>query len=112
MPSSAWFFALALVVSLAGFRAPLAAPGPPYLLPFPVGSSYPVLQGYDGKWGHQGAAAYAYDFAMPIGSPVAAARAGVVVRTEASHADATRKGGEENSSSSTTATARTGATTT
>ena len=33
---------------------------------------------------------------MPIGSRVAAARAGVVVRTEASHADATRKGGEEN----------------
>lgn len=85
-----------LLLAWLGFHGLVAEVGPLYRLPFPVGASYSVLQGYDGEWGHQGAAAYAYDFAMPIGSPVTAARAGVVLKTEAAHADATRKPGKEN----------------
>jgi len=49
----------------------------PYLLPFPVGEGYAILQSYctdDGSHESQ----LAYDFVMPIGSEVAAARAGVV----------------------------------
>lgn len=69
---------------------------PRYVLPFPVGATYELLQGYAGPWGHQGAAEFAYDFRMPIGTEVVAARAGVVARVEASFANATRKPGEEN----------------
>lgn len=50
--------------------------GPLYLLPYSVGASYSVLQGYNGEWGHESAAAYAYDFKMPIGSPLTVAREG------------------------------------
>jgi len=67
-----------------------------YVLPYPVGVSYPLLQGYHGKWGHEGAAAYAYDFQLPLGSLVTAARGGTVVKIETSHRDGTRKPGEEN----------------
>lgn len=49
----------------------------PYVLPFPVGAAYPVLQSYceAGSHGIQ----LAYDFLMPQGSPVTAARAGEVM---------------------------------
>lgn len=46
--------------------------------------------------GHQGHCSFAYDFQMPIGTPVHAARSGKVVHVEQSHKDATRKPGEEN----------------
>jgi murein DD-endopeptidase MepM/ murein hydrolase activator NlpD len=39
---------------------------------------------------------YAYDFTMPIGSPVIAARAGTVLLVEERFADGTRRLGEEN----------------
>lgn len=51
----------------------------PYVLPYPVGASYRLAQGYcypDG--GHRNQ--LAYDFDMPIGRDVVAARAGVVRR--------------------------------
>jgi murein DD-endopeptidase MepM/ murein hydrolase activator NlpD len=50
----------------------------PYVLPFPVGISYVVAQGNCSGYGHSGFWKYSYDFAMPIGSVVTAARAGVV----------------------------------
>ena len=58
----------------------LAAPR--YLLPYPVGTSFLLLQGNNGPWGHEGKAAFAFDFKMPIGSKVTAARDGVVVKVE------------------------------
>ena len=51
----------------------------PYVLPYPVGASYRLAQSYCYPYGghrHQ----LAYDFDMPIGSDVVAARAGLVRR--------------------------------
>jgi murein DD-endopeptidase MepM/ murein hydrolase activator NlpD len=52
-----------------------------YILPFPVGDSYVLFQGYcnptNSHW-YQ----FAYDFTMPIGSPIVAARGGTVVQVE------------------------------
>jgi murein DD-endopeptidase MepM/ murein hydrolase activator NlpD len=49
-----------------------------YDLPFSKGSSHTVIQGYGGWFSHKGIAAL--DFYMPVGTPVYAARAGVVYR--------------------------------
>jgi murein DD-endopeptidase MepM/ murein hydrolase activator NlpD len=67
-----------------------------WLLPFPVGDSARLIQGPGGRYGHQGALEFAWDFIMPIGSPVTASRAGRVVATESRFPDGTRKPGEEN----------------
>lgn len=67
-----------------------------YVLPYSQKTSYKLLQGYNGPWGHEGHCAFAYDFEMPIGTPVHAARSGKVVHLEEKHRDSTRKGGEEN----------------
>ena len=50
-----------------------------YRLPFEAGRSYRVAQGYNGTRTHEGRDQYAVDFAMRKGTPVCAARAGVVV---------------------------------
>jgi len=49
-----------------------------YVLPYPVGSSYYVSQANCSTGGHRGPYKNAYDFVMPIGTTVTAARAGVV----------------------------------
>jgi murein DD-endopeptidase MepM/ murein hydrolase activator NlpD len=67
-----------------------------YLLPFPVGDSARLIQGNNGPWGHTGHAAYAFDFVMPVGSPVTAARRGRVVAVEEQFVDGTRTPGREN----------------
>lgn len=52
----------------------------PYVLPYPAGASYRLAQSYCYPYGgHRDQ--LAYDFDMPIGSDVVAARAGVVRRT-------------------------------
>ena len=52
----------------------------PYVLPYPPGQGYRVLQGNCGSFSHNSGShqEYAYDFRMPIGSVVVAARAGQV----------------------------------
>lgn len=52
---------------------------PQYILPFPKGQTYLLLQGNCGKHSHQGNDVFSYDFRMPIGTPVIAMRAGKVV---------------------------------
>jgi murein DD-endopeptidase MepM/ murein hydrolase activator NlpD len=47
-----------------------------YQLPYKKGESYKIVQGYGGWFSHNGIAAL--DFEMPIGTPILAARAGVV----------------------------------
>jgi hypothetical protein len=49
----------------------------PYILPYSIGSSYSVLQGYCTSGSHSNQ--LAYDFRMPIGTPVISAREGVVI---------------------------------
>jgi murein DD-endopeptidase MepM/ murein hydrolase activator NlpD len=56
-----------------------------YALPYASGKSYRVLQGYGSRFSHTGLEAYAVDFDMPEGTPVHAARGGVVARVEESH---------------------------
>jgi len=50
-----------------------------YSLPYPSGNSYSVIQGFNGSFSHFGEDCYAIDWDMPEGSPVCAARDGVVV---------------------------------
>lgn len=56
-----------------------------YLLPYASGTSYPVLQGYGSRFSHTGRETYTVDFYMKVGTPVHAARAGIVARIEESH---------------------------
>jgi hypothetical protein len=54
-----------------------------YILPYLAGTSFEVIQGNcmpKGKgWMHFGNMRYAYDFGMPIGTPILASRSGMVV---------------------------------
>ena len=59
----------------------------PYVLPYPVGSTYYVNQANCSNGGHQGPYKYSYDFVMPIGTTVTAARAGVVAEIRAKFRD-------------------------
>jgi murein DD-endopeptidase MepM/ murein hydrolase activator NlpD len=56
-----------------------------YLLPYESGKSFRVLQGYGSRFSHVGLEQYAVDFNMSIGTPVHAARAGVIARIEESN---------------------------
>ena len=51
-----------------------------YQLPYAPGSKYKVTQGYNGAFSHKGSNLYATDWQMPEGTPVLAARGGVVVK--------------------------------
>ena len=56
-----------------------------YRLPYATGKSYRVLQGYGSRLSHTGPEQYTIDFNMREGTPVHAARGGIVARTEESH---------------------------
>lgn len=51
-----------------------------YLLPYASGKSYKVIQGFDSRFSHSGVEQFAVDFRMTEGTPVHAAREGVVAR--------------------------------
>ncbi|ADR33300.1 Peptidase M23 [Sulfuricurvum kujiense DSM 16994] len=53
-----------------------------YKLPFLKGSEVYVSQGYNGESTHKGLSAYAVDFPVPVGTPIYAAREGIVVGSE------------------------------
>lgn len=53
-----------------------------YRLPFSLGSSHIVSQGYNGKKTHIGSSRYAIDFAMDVGTKIYAAREGKVAKTK------------------------------
>jgi murein DD-endopeptidase MepM/ murein hydrolase activator NlpD len=50
----------------------------PYVLPYPPGMTYRLYQGNCTFGGHRGVYRYSYDFLMPVGATVTAARSGVV----------------------------------
>ncbi len=56
-----------------------------YRLPYASDETYMVLQGYGSKFSHTGLEEFTVDFNMPEGTPVFAAREGVVARVEESH---------------------------
>ncbi|ANO52269.1 M23 family metallopeptidase [Woeseia oceani] len=56
-----------------------------YQFPYAAGQSYRVLQGYGSRFSHTGREHYAVDFKMPEGTPVHAARDGIVARIEESN---------------------------
>jgi murein DD-endopeptidase MepM/ murein hydrolase activator NlpD len=66
-----------------------------YRLPFAPGAGYRLIQGYRGDFSHQAGSAdeHALDFQMPEGTPVLAARAGVVaaVRQDSTRGGRTRR---------------------
>ena len=53
-----------------------------YQLPYAPGSRYKVTQGYNGSFSHKGSNLYAIDWQMPEGTPVLAARGGLVVKVK------------------------------
>ena len=56
-----------------------------YALPYAPGKAYRVLQGYGSRFSHTGLEEFAIDFDMDSGTPVHAARGGIVARVEESH---------------------------
>ncbi len=66
-----------------------------YVLPFPPGKSYLVSQSYCNRsGGHRNR--IAYDFKMPLGAPITAARSGVVEATVDRYVDGDLKRGHNN----------------
>jgi murein DD-endopeptidase MepM/ murein hydrolase activator NlpD len=65
-------------------RYPTAATSP-YRLPWPAGTTRFCGQSNRGIVSHRGDGEFAYDFNMPVGSDVCAARAGIVKRVVVSH---------------------------
>jgi murein DD-endopeptidase MepM/ murein hydrolase activator NlpD len=55
----------------------------PYQFPFEHSKKFKIVQGYNGKFTHYGQNQYAVDFNMPEGTPVCAARAGLVTEVKA-----------------------------
>jgi len=99
--------ALATLVGCHGSHSP-SAPQPefcgnypdwktsPFVLPYPVGTAYRVAQGNCSTGGHQGVYRYSYDFNMSIGTPVTAARDGVVYQIRTGYANGDLTPGHEN----------------
>lgn len=56
-----------------------------YALPYSSGTSYRIIQGYGSRFSHTGLEEFAIDVDMKTGTPVHAARAGVVARVEESN---------------------------
>lgn len=57
---------------------PTPTPTSPYRLPWPGGEAFTVVQGNNSSFSHKGLEAFAWDFSMPTGSVIEAARAGTV----------------------------------
>ena len=53
-----------------------------YNLPYASGHAFRVTQGYGGIFSHQGSNRHAIDWRMPVGTPVYAARGGLVVKVK------------------------------
>ncbi len=70
----------------------------PHVLPYDVGAAYTVSQGNCTNFSHKTGSGdqYAYDFRMPIGTPIVASRAGRVSRITTRYEDGTGVPGEEN----------------
>jgi murein DD-endopeptidase MepM/ murein hydrolase activator NlpD len=70
--------AAAAALSPLGRHLTAAAALPTYVLPYPGGFVWQCVQGNNSGGSHSGRAAFAWDFRMPQGSPILAARDGLV----------------------------------
>lgn len=52
---------------------------PTYQLPYATDKHYRIVQGFGGGFSHRGASRYAIDIVMPVGTPIHAARGGMVI---------------------------------
>jgi len=68
----------------------------PYCLPYAVDSSYLLTQSYCSAVGRSHERRFAYDFKMPFGTEILAARAGTVVEFREHYSDDDPTGGHEN----------------
>jgi len=98
-----WIVGGTALMSLAAWLSPRETCGPfpdwqtsPYVLPYPVGTTHFVSQANCSSGGHHGAYRYGYDFVMPIGTVVTAARAGVVAEIRMKFRDGQPGEGESN----------------
>ena len=67
-----------------------------FVLPYPVGTTYTVIQGNCSGFGHSGVYRYSYDFGMAIGTPVTASADGVVYGIRSGYLDGDPTPGHEN----------------
>lgn len=67
-----------------------------FVLPYPVGEAWGVVQAIGGSFTHNGSFHYAFDFRMPIGSVITAAHGGVVHFVEEQYLDGDNALGHEN----------------
>lgn len=75
---------------------PLESTEPLYFLPYAVGDAYFVRQATCGSASHQGRFSFSYDFDMPRGTPVLAARDGVVTAVVTGHPEGTNRSAHAN----------------
>lgn len=66
----------------------------PYCLPYPIGESARVSQSWSESGSHRGR--FAYDFSMPFGAEITAARSGTVTEIRDQYRDDDSAGGHEN----------------
>jgi murein DD-endopeptidase MepM/ murein hydrolase activator NlpD len=76
-----WHFSLTNAYTLGSSRA-VHDDGFVYLLPYAAGQAFRVSQADDGAFSHSGPERHAIDWKMPEGTPVLAAREGIVVGTK------------------------------
>lgn len=91
---AAWGLAGVAVAGLVGWQIVFDGPSDlsiyppreasPYRLPFPAGTSRQCVQGNHGRFSHFGRQEFSYDFVMPVGSDVIAARGGTVTEVRVS----------------------------
>jgi murein DD-endopeptidase MepM/ murein hydrolase activator NlpD len=82
--------------TLVGGCGPARGLRPLYDLPFARGESFELTQGNCGNASHDGRFRYSFDFRMPPGTPVLAARDGRVTNVRDDRPDGTRRVGDEN----------------
>ncbi len=102
-PGLFWVVGVVAFVAVAACDGPSTACGPfpdwqssAYVLPYAVGSTRYVDQANCSTGGHQGPYKYSYDFDMPIGTTVTAARGGVVAEIRMKFRDGQPGEGESN----------------
>ena len=76
-PGQAWSYRFSYMYNFGDFR--ISRPDAPFELPWAYGVSFKTGQSFHGSLSHHGSEGYAVDFPMAVGTPIHAARRGLVV---------------------------------